>query len=68
MTLHDTAWMGEQIGKSADWVRHNIAEIPHRRIGRTIRFTDQDLADYLESQAVRPIRMQTTGPKRRRTA
>lgn len=69
MTVHGTDWFAEQISteshkRSADWVRKNLADIPHRRIGRTVAFTDADLAEYLESQAVRPVRMQTTGRRR----
>ena len=30
--------------------------------------TDRDLDDYLEAERVRPLRMVTTGPKRRRSA
>lgn len=63
MTTHDIAWFAEQIGKTPDWVSRNRDVIPHKEIGRSIRFTEADLAEYLESVAVRP-RMQTTGRKK----
>ena len=67
--LHDSAWFAGKVGKTTDWVRHNLARIPHRKIGRSVAFTDDDLTAYLEQVAVRPRRMETTGRKRnRRTA
>lgn len=66
MTTHDIAWFAGELGKSPDWVYRHLAEIPHRRIGRSIRFTDRDLADYLDAERIAPMRMATTG--RRRTA
>lgn len=62
--VYDMEWFGQKIGKSADWVRHNIGKIPHRRIGRSIAFTDADLAAYLDQSFVQPKRMQTTGRRR----
>lgn len=64
MTTHDIRWFADQIGKSRDWTYRHLDEIPHRRIGRSIRFTDRDLADYLEAESVRPLRMVTTGRRR----
>ena len=64
MTTHDIRWFADQIGKSTDWTYRHLSEIPHRRIGRSIRFTDKDLADYLEAERVRPMRMVTTGRRR----
>ena len=64
MTTHDIGWFAEQIGKSADWVYRHLADIPHRRIGRSIRFTERDLNDYLDAERVAPLRMVTTGRRR----
>lgn len=63
---YSAAWFGAQIGKSADWVTRHLDDIPHRRIGRSPRFTERDLADYLDAERIAPMRMATTG--RRRTA
>lgn len=62
----DAAWFAERIGKTADWVTRHLDDIPHMRIGRTPRFTERDLADYLAAERVLPARMVTTN--RRRTA
>jgi len=64
MTTHDVQWFAEQIGKGPDWVRRHLADIPHRKIGQSVRFTDADLAAYLDQTAVRPMRMATTGRRR----
>jgi hypothetical protein len=65
MTAYDAAWFASQVGKTPDWVRHHLHEIPHRRVGRSPRFTQKDLDDYLDSVAAGPRRMQTTGAKRK---
>jgi len=38
-------------GHSPDWVlaQANAGVIPSRKVGRSRRFTEQDLADYLDS-------------------
>lgn len=61
---HDAAWFGERIGKSPDWVTRHLDDIPHIRIGRSPRFTERDLADYLDAERVVPMRMVTTGRRR----
>jgi hypothetical protein len=61
---HDAAWFGEQVGKSADWVSRHLDEIPHSTVGRSARFTERDLADYLDSTRSVPMRMVTTGRRR----
>ena len=69
MTTHDLTWFCEQIGKSRSWVLANLDDIPHHRFGRSVRFTDRDLTDYLEqTQYQAAAYMVTTGPKRRRSA
>jgi len=61
----DAAWFGQQLGgKSADWVLKHLDEIPHLKVGRTVRFTRRDLADYLTSVRVTPKYMATTGPSK----
>lgn len=60
----DAAWFGEQVGKSADWVARHLDEIPHSKVGRSARFTERDLADYLDGVREIPQRMATTGRRR----
>lgn len=60
----DAAWFGEQIGKSADWVTRHLDEIPHTPVGRSARFTERDLSDYLDAGRIVPMRMVTTGRRR----
>lgn len=64
LDTYDAAWFGKQIGKSADWVCRHLSEIPHSRIGRSPRFTERDLADYIDAVHVAPLRMVTTGRRR----
>lgn len=47
-TTFRIAWFCEQVGKSRSWVLANLDDIPHHRIGRSIRFTEADLAEYLD--------------------
>lgn len=61
---HDVEWMADQIGMSADWILRHRDEIPHHKFGSRVRFTDKDLAVYLEITAWRPRPMATTGPRR----
>jgi hypothetical protein len=44
----------EALGKSADWTTRRIAErkAPHLRVGRTIRFTAEQAAAFIESFTV----------------
>lgn len=64
MTTYNVSWFAEQIGKSADWVRRNLDDIPHHRVGHSIRFTDSDLDRYLRQTAVDSLAMVTTGRRR----
>jgi hypothetical protein len=54
--LMTPAQFGNRIKKSRDWVLRNyrIERIPHHQIGRSILFTEQNLADYLNSRLVAP--------------
>lgn len=62
---NDLAWFCEQIGKSRSWVLANLADIPHHRIGRAVRFTDGDLSAYLDqTRHDTPRFMQTAGRRR----
>ncbi len=65
LETYDAAWFGEHIGKTADWVTRHLYEIPHTRVGRTPRFTAQDLRDYLTAGRVVPMRMATVTRGRR---
>lgn len=72
--LHDAAWMAEMLGgkKSVTWVMRHLDEIPHRQVGRTPMFHDDDYRAYVESVARQPDLMRITGrlPRgyKRRTA
>ncbi len=67
MTTYDRKWMAEQIGKTPDWIGRHLDEIPHHKVGISVRFTEADLAAYLEQTAVQPNIMRTVG-RRKRTA
>lgn len=64
---HDISWFCEQVGKSRSWVLAHIDDIPHHRIGRSFRFTEAGLAQYLDQTRHEVAGyMATTG--RRKTA
>jgi excisionase family DNA binding protein len=54
MILYDVSQAAKELGVSAITVRRKtrMGEIPHRRMGRLIRFTSQDLQDYIDRSAV----------------
>lgn len=61
----DVAWFCEQVGKSRSWVLAHIDDIPHHRIGRSFRFTEADLAQYLDQTRHEVVGyMATTGRRR----
>jgi len=57
--LNDRAWMAERIGKTEDWIAHNMGRIPHVKVGRTPCFTERLAREYLDAQTVRPASGQT---------
>jgi len=63
---HDAAWFAARIGMGLDWVRHNMHSIPHRRYGRRVRFTEEDVATFLERHAVDPTRVQRSPLSRKK--
>lgn len=59
--LMTPAEFGARIRKSGDWVLRNYRNeaIPHRKIGRSIGFTEEDYAAYLEAKRVAPTPMRS---------
>lgn len=55
-TLLSPGDLAERIGKSADyWLRKARAkQVPHRRIGRSVRFTEDDVQAILAAALVTP--------------
>lgn len=71
--LMDVATFAARIDKTPDWVTREASagRIPSRKIGRARRFTEQDLADYLESTryvAADPLTQTRASRARRRRA
>jgi excisionase family DNA binding protein len=54
MILYDVSQAAKELGISPISVRRKtkLGEIPHRRMGGLIRFTPQDLQDYIDRSAV----------------
>jgi excisionase family DNA binding protein len=54
MILYDVSRAAKELGVSAITVRRKtrLGEIPHRRLGGLIRYTPQDLQDYIDRSAV----------------
>lgn len=50
-TLMTPAEFAARIGMKEDWVRRHVSNIPHRRVGRFLRFTEADLEAYIASTA-----------------
>jgi hypothetical protein len=50
--LHDIAWFAARTGLKVPYLRKNIATIPHRKIGRLVRFTEADVDAFIASRAV----------------
>lgn len=64
-TTYPITWFCEQIGKSRSWVLAHLDDIPHHRIGHSVRFTDGDLSAYLDQTSYEaPGCMATTGRRR----
>lgn len=68
MTTHDKAWMAEQLGKTVDWVTRHLDDIPHHKVGASVRFTEANLAAYLAQTEVQPNIMRASTRSRRKTA
>lgn len=53
--------LAERIGKSGDyWTKAARAKrVPHRRLGRSIRFTEDDVVAILEAALVTPTKSAT---------
>jgi len=45
------AEFAERIGMKEGWVRSHLDTIPHRRVGRFLRFTEDDLAAFVAKTA-----------------
>jgi hypothetical protein len=54
MILYDVSQATKELGISPISVRRKtkLGEIPHRRMGGLIRYTPQDLQDYIDRSAV----------------
>jgi excisionase family DNA binding protein len=54
MTLYDVSQAAKELGISPVSVRRKtkLGEIPHRRMGGLVRYTPQDLQDYVDQSAV----------------
>jgi excisionase family DNA binding protein len=54
MTLYDVFQAAKELGISPINIRRKtrLGEIPHRRLGGLIRYTPQDLQDYIDRSAV----------------
>lgn len=51
---YDADEVAEIIGKTPNWVKRNAQRLPHRKIGRTYTWSDDDIAAILEAARYRP--------------
>lgn len=54
--FHDAAWFAKRIGMGLDWVRHNTARLPHHRVGRKVRYSEESVAIFKEATKVAPTK------------
>lgn len=56
MTAHRTyPEAAEYLGLPNDrWLRRNISKLPHRKFGREVKFTDEDLEAISQAHLVEP--------------
>lgn len=47
--FHDAAWFAARTGLKESWVRRHAATLPHHRIGRFLRFSEDSVTEFLES-------------------
>lgn len=52
--LEDRAWMSRRIRKSEDWIAHNMARVPHIKVGRDVWFTETHAQMFLKAHEVLP--------------
>lgn len=67
--LYDFAEAASRLGVKESWLRRRTGpsgSIPHRKLGNSVRFTDDDLAEIVESMRVTPIEAAATRPTGRR--
>lgn len=57
-----------RLGVKVTWLQAHIDEVPHRRLGRLVRFTQADLDTYLARQAVAPKTGGRSSRSRKRAA
>jgi len=62
--LHPADYVAGYLGKSTKWVYRHIDDLPHRRVGRSIRFTDDDIRQIVENAAANPAGEPTKTKKR----
>lgn len=48
------AWMSDRIRKSEDWIAHNLARIPHIKIGKDVWFTEAHARAFIDAHEVKP--------------
>ena len=69
--LYTSADVGRLLGKYEKWVRNqaHAGRINFQRVGKSYRFTEQDVTDYLATVAGPPKQQRVTGlaPRSRRT-
>lgn len=63
--------VADLLGKTPAWwlAQARQKKVPHRRIGRSVLFTEDDIDEYLATSRVTPIDpLQSAVPSRRRRA
>ncbi len=66
--VYTAAELAERIGKTEHWVKRHASQLPHRRFGRSIRWTEEDVEQILaaarrrgEASELRPIGRRRSG-------
>lgn len=53
-TLHAPADLAKVLGKSTKWVERRQAQWPHLKVGRSVKFTDEHVAEVIKLLEQRP--------------
>ena len=65
--LFDSAEFARRIDMSEDWVRRNRANLPHHRVGRLVKFSDDSVSEFKARTAINPYQLRQTPKSRART-
>ena len=64
--LFDSAEFARRIDMSEDWVRRHTKSLPHHRVGRLVKFSDDSVTEFKARTAINPYQLRQTPRSRAR--